>query len=444
MIGRAALGAPWLLGEIAVSGAADAWRSRRAGGSFSTRRALHAFYGEPGVRIARKHVQWYLARMPSPGSGDADVSCWPRSSIGWTIPPRSSICSRPCANDGSRSDRPPDRRPEHCRGNYDSGPFPQRRPGAAQRLRQDRDRRAGRRAGPPRHRAAVDRRHLPGAARCGDRGRGGVRAHRLPGNHGRAGEDAPPAHPRRHPRPARRCDDSRDARAGHRADRPRGGEPLPIRGDRGAAGLHPRGRHREHRYRRSRHGPGRGKEPPGRAGRGRSGRLSRGADRARPRRRHHAGAAAQARAESLPPHRRYDAMVAAYLGAGRTAAGVAQSDLRQAAPRCVTARIRTSSAAFYREVRAGGVPSGTIASFQQHPGQGTLLQQRGRHRCGARVRQGVRAAGLRDRQARESLRRRRGAPICWTPTGAPTPPIRPPPSAASSRSTARCRATCSR
>jgi tRNA-dihydrouridine synthase B len=25
--------------------------------------AVHEFYGETGVRIARKHVQWYLGRM---------------------------------------------------------------------------------------------------------------------------------------------------------------------------------------------------------------------------------------------------------------------------------------------------------------------------------------------------------------------------------------------
>ena len=25
--------------------------------------SLHRFYGEPGVRIARKHVQWYVSRI---------------------------------------------------------------------------------------------------------------------------------------------------------------------------------------------------------------------------------------------------------------------------------------------------------------------------------------------------------------------------------------------
>lgn len=64
MIGRAALGAPWLPGRMA-----DATRREPSflekwaviAGHVS---AMHEFYGEGrGLRVARKHVQWYLARM---------------------------------------------------------------------------------------------------------------------------------------------------------------------------------------------------------------------------------------------------------------------------------------------------------------------------------------------------------------------------------------------
>ncbi len=67
MIGRAALGAPWLPGQIAgVTGELNletklATMARHVD-------AGHAFYGEPGVRIMRKHVQWYLEQLPELGS----------------------------------------------------------------------------------------------------------------------------------------------------------------------------------------------------------------------------------------------------------------------------------------------------------------------------------------------------------------------------------------
>jgi tRNA-dihydrouridine synthase B len=63
MIGRAALGAPWLLGMIAdpqrrEPGSGEKWAVMREHVA-----ALHDFYGDKGVKIARKHVQWYLNRM---------------------------------------------------------------------------------------------------------------------------------------------------------------------------------------------------------------------------------------------------------------------------------------------------------------------------------------------------------------------------------------------
>lgn len=73
MIGRAALGAPWLLGEIAEPERAAPGLTERWQVVLDHVAALHAFYGEPGVRIARKHVQWYLGRMPAPIEGAGDV-----------------------------------------------------------------------------------------------------------------------------------------------------------------------------------------------------------------------------------------------------------------------------------------------------------------------------------------------------------------------------------
>lgn len=61
MIGRAALGAPWLLGMMAEParpepGLEEKWRVI---GEHVT--ALHRFYGAGrGLKVARKHVQWYL------------------------------------------------------------------------------------------------------------------------------------------------------------------------------------------------------------------------------------------------------------------------------------------------------------------------------------------------------------------------------------------------
>jgi tRNA-dihydrouridine synthase B len=65
MIGRAAQGRPWLLGQVAHHLATGGELPEP--GLAEVRdillghlEALHAFYGEPsGVRIARKHLGWY-------------------------------------------------------------------------------------------------------------------------------------------------------------------------------------------------------------------------------------------------------------------------------------------------------------------------------------------------------------------------------------------------
>jgi tRNA-dihydrouridine synthase B len=66
MIGRAAQGRPWLCGQIAAHLATgitppDPTREEQLAILRGHVRALHDFYGEfMGVRIARKHVAWYL------------------------------------------------------------------------------------------------------------------------------------------------------------------------------------------------------------------------------------------------------------------------------------------------------------------------------------------------------------------------------------------------
>lgn len=72
MVGRAAQGRPWLLGQIAdyidrgqVTPAPS--RARQARIMLDHLTALHEFYGEgQGVRIARKHIGWYLADHAQP------------------------------------------------------------------------------------------------------------------------------------------------------------------------------------------------------------------------------------------------------------------------------------------------------------------------------------------------------------------------------------------
>ncbi len=80
MIGRAALGRPWLFRDIADA-LGDPRAVAQAPGSPVREilplhlEALYAFYGEGrGVRIARKHIAWYLQRRPGhPGQVTADA-----------------------------------------------------------------------------------------------------------------------------------------------------------------------------------------------------------------------------------------------------------------------------------------------------------------------------------------------------------------------------------
>ncbi len=69
MIGRAALGRPWLLGHIAAAlrdGVEPPWPSlaQQRDWLLEHLRAHHAFHGAAGVKTARKHVGWAVAGLP--------------------------------------------------------------------------------------------------------------------------------------------------------------------------------------------------------------------------------------------------------------------------------------------------------------------------------------------------------------------------------------------
>ena len=70
MIGRAAQGRPWLLGQVAHHLATggelpDPGLAEVRDILLGHLEALHVFYGEPsGVRIARKHLGWYAKDRP--------------------------------------------------------------------------------------------------------------------------------------------------------------------------------------------------------------------------------------------------------------------------------------------------------------------------------------------------------------------------------------------
>ena len=109
----------------------------------------------------------------------------------------------------------------------------------------------------------------------------GQRPHRLPRDHGRAGEDPAARDPWRHPGAPHRCRPQEgDERPQDRRHRSRGGESLSVRGHGGARrGLPDLGR--EHRHRRPGTDPRLGQEPRLRHRRRRSGRLCAGDRRAR-------------------------------------------------------------------------------------------------------------------------------------------------------------------
>lgn len=66
MIGRAALGAPWLPGRIAGAVSEPVLTEKLAVIREHVGLA-HSFYGEAGVRVMRKHFKWYLEKLTEVG-----------------------------------------------------------------------------------------------------------------------------------------------------------------------------------------------------------------------------------------------------------------------------------------------------------------------------------------------------------------------------------------
>jgi len=101
----------------------------------------------------------------------------------------------------------------------------------------------------------------------------------------------------------------------------------------------------------------------------------------------------------------YDAMVSAYFtGAIGGATDKFPDDLNLSFRKHLDLRYGENphqQAAFYRDPRGIGA---SVASRGPAPGQGTLVQQHHGQRYGPRMRASIRSAGLRHRQARQSMR----------------------------------------
>ena len=136
-----------------------------------------------------------------------------------------------------------------------------------------------------------------------------------------------------------------DEGARHRADRPRRGQPLSLRGDGRASGAALRRLRREYRHRRAGDDPRGGQEPRLRHGRHRPGATTTTV----PRRDdaanggHQPGAAPAARRRRLCPHRAYDAAIARWF-AERARASAFPDRFAVGGPaeaaRCATAKTR--------------------------------------------------------------------------------------------------------
>jgi tRNA-dihydrouridine synthase B len=83
MIGRAALGRPWIFREIRSylttgTAVATATSAERRGIILAHLEALHDFYGvDQGVRIARKHLGWYARQLPGSTKPPAELMSTP-------------------------------------------------------------------------------------------------------------------------------------------------------------------------------------------------------------------------------------------------------------------------------------------------------------------------------------------------------------------------------
>ena len=254
--------------------------------------------------------------------------------------------------------------------------------------------------------------------------------HRLPRDHGRAREDAPPAPLRGAARaPRRRRPPAGSRRAADRAGRPRVRQPLPVRADRRPR-RRERGRgDREHRHRRPDDDPRGRQEPRLRGRRGRSGGLRARARRAaRVRRQALAADAPTARGEGVRLHR----------ALRRRDLGLVRAARLRGLPADVGRRLREGHRpALRREpspagrlLRAGRLADAPARRRQAAARQGAVVQQPARPQLGARARRGLRRAGLRDRQAQQPLRLRGRRRAPSSPTSGPSRATRRAPTAA--------------
>jgi hypothetical protein len=227
----------------------------------------------------------------------------------------------------------------------------------------------------------------------------GLRLHRLPRNARRPRQDPAPQGAWRHPRhPRQRRARGDHAAARHPADRPGGGEPLPFAR---------RWRRRTARWKTpSRTSTSAARPWCARRRRTTATNSRRRRHRHRPRglRCHRRGTEGQRRRALLPTRfalakkafthtARYDAAIANWLTSldAENKPGAFPERLQLAFDKVDTLRYGENphqQAAFYRETAA--VP-GSIANYEQTAGQGALLQQHRRRRCGLGVRQGLRS-----------------------------------------------------
>ena len=216
----------------------------------------------------------------------------------------------------------------------------------------------------------------------------------------------------------RGADEAVMARAWHRAHRPPGGEPVPVRGHRGAARMQLRRGGREHRHRRPGHAARGGQEPRVGAGGRRPGRLraaARGARRAR-------AAASSTRARASPPRPSRTRppttpWSAAYLAAQHALAGRALSRHPAAGVReGAGPALRREPAPAARRSTATGGARRRRRHCARAAGQGAVVQQHRRRGHRHRVRAAVRRAAPASSSSTPTLRRGGRAPARSRPT----------------------------
>ena len=201
----------------------------------------------------------------------------------------------------------------------------------------------------------------------------------------------------------------------HRADRPGGGQPLPLRADGGPAGRRVRGRRRADRRRRAGDDPGGRQEPRRRRRAGGPGPVRPGAGGAR---RTGGELSAETRRrlaqEAFRRTAQYDAAIAAWLARARSAPAAGRGGRAGALPASAPDRSRARAGA---PLRREPPPAGRVLPAPRPgprprrrppaPRPRALVQQPARPVGGARAAPRVRGAGRGRDQAHEPVRRRR-------------------------------------